>query len=317
MRNRKTVTLIFTITAIITLSIFQNPGLKALDSFPANPSKNTNPLQVRILSWNIAMLPIFDFVHAGKDRATSIGKALQSKDYDIIVFQEAFSPIARRAIYQKLHTLYPYNYGPANANTALKINSGVWILSRIPLNIIREYKFSDCQGFDCISRKGAILLEGQCNGQTFQIIGTYLESDDSDLSVRMAQLNELYNNIIGPFSNPDIPQIICGDFNTDRELTEQYLNMLKILNCEDGNLSGDEKITFGFPMNQKVQKVIEKPRQLDYILTKNSDVLDVIKRKVSVIKGKVATNENNLSDHYGIEATIVFKPTLTIADSLQ
>ncbi len=317
MNNKNTVTLIFTIAVLLTISIFQSPGLKALDSFPDNPTRATNPLQVTILSWNIAMLPIFDFVHSGKDRATSIGDALQSKDYDIIVFQEAFSSIARRAIYQKLHTLYPYNYGPANANAALKINSGIWILSRIPLSIIREYKFSDCQGFDCISKKGAILLEGQCNDQTFQIIGTHLESDDSDLSVRMAQLNELYNNIIRPFSNPDIPQIICGDFNTDRELTEQYLNMLKILNCEDGNLSGDEKITFGFPINKKVQKAIEKPRQLDYILTKNSDVLDVIKRKVSVIQGMVAAKDIILSDHYGIEATIVFKPSVTIAGSLQ
>lgn len=146
---------------------------------PKNPVKVV-PTEVSILSWNIAMLPVFDFVHAGRDRARSIGTALRERNYDIIVFQEAFSPFARRSIKMSLKKAYPYEYGPANAGISLRINSGVWILSRIPLKVVREYKFSGCQGFDCLSRKGAIMLEGRLNDQTFQLIGTHLDSDEND-----------------------------------------------------------------------------------------------------------------------------------------
>ncbi len=280
-------------------------------------SNKINEFQVKILSWNIAMLPIFDFVHSGRDRATTIGRALQNSDYDIIVFQEAFSPIARHAIYNKLRKYFPFNYGPANASPALKINSGLWILSRLPLSIVKEYKFSGCQGFDCLSRKGAIILEGKCKDQPFQLIGTHLESDASDVAVRMTQLHELYDSVISPFSNPEIPQIICGDFNTDKELTSQYVNMLKILKCEDGSLSGDEKITFGFPLNQEATESHQKPRQLDYILTKNSQLLDLIKRKITVIHEEMTNRYVCLSDHYGIEATIQFKPVISISGGSQ
>ena len=308
------------IARLIVLIFFNSSDLFAPELSPRLSGKSSmasNQLQVRILSWNIAMLPIFDMVHSGKNRAKGIGKALQPLDYDIIVFQEAFSPMARRAIYRKLRRYYPFNYGPANAGISLRINSGVWILSRIPLSVVREYKFSGCQGFDCLSRKGAILLEGQWNDQAFQLIGTHLDSNENDPAVRIAQLNELYDSIISPYSRPGIPQIICGDFNTDRELSGQYLNMLKILKCDDGDLSGDERITFGFPVNKEVQESNEKPRQLDYIFTKNSEVLELIERKVIAIKELWANVKYNLSDHYGIEATIKFKPAEPLTGSLQ
>ena len=277
----------------------------------------SNESQVRILSWNIAMLPALDFVQSGVNRAEGIGSALQKQDYDMIVFQEAFSSAARQTIYKKIRKLYPYAYGPANAGISMKINSGVWIVSQVPLKIIKEYKYSGCQGFDCLSRKGAILLEGTFQGQQFQVIGTHLESDDSDLWVREKQLQELFDSIISPYSNREIPQIICGDFNIDRDLSEQYMNMLKILQCDDGNLLGNERITFGFPLNADTTVVLEKPRQLDYILTKNSGILGLISRKVSVIKESFATGTGHLSDHYGIEAIIQFRLTGQNLVSLQ
>jgi endonuclease/exonuclease/phosphatase family metal-dependent hydrolase len=298
------------IAGIIVLSFSNFNALYAPEPTPSTFHENEPKaigMQVRILSWNIAMLPIVDFVHSDGNRASKIGKALQKKDYEILVFQEAFSAYARRVIYRNLCRLYPFQYGPANSGVALKINSGVWILSKIPLKIIKEYKFSGCEGFDCLSRKGALLLEGSINDQAFQIIGTHLESDDSNRSVRMLQLDELYDSVVAPYTRPGIPQFICGDFNTDRELSEDYTNMLNTLRCEDGNLTGEQKITFGFPLEEDSLKSREKPRQLDYILTKNSDRVESINRKVSVIKEYLGRITNNLSDHYGIEAVIQFK----------
>jgi phospholipase C len=305
--------------AFILLSLVQPPKLFAPEPMHAYAAKNASHnshLQVSILSWNIAMLPLLDNVRTGKTRrASGIGRALQTMDYDIIVFQEAFSALARRAISGVLCRDYPFVYGPANSGPAFRFNSGIWVLSRIPLRTIREYKFSGCQGFDCLSRKGAILLEGQSNGQPFQLIGTHLESDESDPSVRIAQLNELHDSIIDPYSLPDIPQIICGDFNTDRDLPEQYGNMLSILNCEDGDLSGEERITFGFLKNPDGGQSHEKPRQLDYILTKNQDLLEMISRKVINITERGSIGNTCLSDHYGIEAIVRFRTVESLTGS--
>lgn len=291
------------------------PGSKLLGfDMPNNQLHGDEPKpnesRVRILSWNIAMLPALDLVQSGVDRAEGIGNALFQQDYDIIVFQEAFSSAARQTIYQKLKGMYPYAFGPANTGTSMKTNSGVWILSQLPLRIIKEYKYSVCQGFDCLARKGAILLEGSIRGQQFQVIGTHLESDDSNFGVREEQLHELFDSIISPYTNRGIPQIICGDFNIDRDLPDQYENMLEILQCEDGNLQGNERITFGFPLSADTTLALEKPRQLDYILTKNSGILGLISRKVSVIKETLVTGARHLSDHYGIEATIQFRLTV-------
>jgi len=261
---------------------------------------------LHILSWNIAMLPIFDFVQVRSGRAERIGSALQHKDFDLILFQEAFTFKARRDIYRNLRKQYPYQYGPANTGTAIRINSGLWILSRIPLKVIREHQFSASRGLDWISRKGAILLQGEVNSQLFQIIGTHLDSNEIDPAVRFAQLNELNDNLIKPFSNPEIPMIICGDFNTDRDFPEQYRSILRILDCQDGNLSGEEKTTFGFLTDQE-SPAAEKPRQLDYIFTRNSSFLESISRRVAVITESFQNRQLHLSDHHGVEASILFK----------
>lgn len=305
----------------VSLLIFLSaPLLFAPEISQVPRARYTNEMSqsaIRILSWNIAMLPVFDFVQTGKDRASSIGKALLNSGYDIIVFQEAFSAKARRAIYKMLRRNYPYHFGPANAGPALQINSGIWILSRIPLILKQEYKFSGCQGVDCISRKGAMLLEGNWKDQPFQIIGTHLESDESEMLVRAEQLKELFENVLRPYTTPDVPQIICGDFNTDRDISDQYTTMLHTLQCEDGNLSGEENITFGFRINKTVQQHTEKPRQLDYIFTKNTALLSKVIRKVVVITDNWANRKEYLSDHHGIEATIQFGQSEVTTVSLQ
>jgi len=270
-----------------------------------NPSEPGNS-RLTVLSWNIAMLPLLDMVKTVSDRAERIGMALAGSKYDIILFQEAFTGHARRAIYRKLKRYFPFQYGPANSRTALRINSGLWVLSQIPLTVVREYQFSASGGLDQISRKGAILLEGEFNRKAFQVIGTHLDSNEIDPTVRFKQLEELNDNLINPFTKPEIPMIICGDFNTDRDFPEQYGRILRILECEDGNLAGDEKNTFGF-LNDQDTLAGEKPRQLDYIFTKNSTCLKYISRKVSIIAEPLLNRLMYLSDHHGIEASIHFK----------
>jgi len=64
------------------------------------------PAQLKILSWNIGMLPILDLFKEKDERAQAIANSLYSKDYDIVVFQEVFSAPARAIL---SHTLQDHS----------------------------------------------------------------------------------------------------------------------------------------------------------------------------------------------------------------
>ena len=70
--------------------------------------------EIKILSWNIYMLPHLDFKNSNKLRAEAIAKELSQGDYSIIVFQEAFDKNARNIIREVLHENFPFFYGPVN-----------------------------------------------------------------------------------------------------------------------------------------------------------------------------------------------------------
>jgi endonuclease/exonuclease/phosphatase family metal-dependent hydrolase len=281
------------------------PGLPD-KSFP--DTLNYNSVQLKIFSWNIGMLPVLELFKSEDERAEAIANALTITDYDIIVFEEAFTSYSRTVINHALHLQYPYSYGPVNGSGfSWKCNSGIWIISKVPLRKVKEIQFTASSGFDSFARKGAGLFEGQFHNMTFQLIVTHLQDDDYPQSIRDQQLHEIFQKLITPFSDELTPQIICGDFNTDERKAEGYHAMLSILNADNGEISGNRKITFDDESNDAFKSVHPDPRLIDYILTRNSRVIQWVKRKITVIKGRWGKGCEYLSDHNGIEATIVFR----------
>ena len=100
---------------------------------------------LRVLSWNIKMLPGIYLNKHNKQkiarRSKAISKEILKKKYDIIVFQEAFNFNSRRIIKKNLADKYPYIYKPLNYKLfSLKGNGGVWVLSKIPLKNTKEVR---------------------------------------------------------------------------------------------------------------------------------------------------------------------------------
>ena len=281
--------------------------------FPTGSSEDSlseKTSKLKILSWNIGMLPVMDLFNEDDDRPQAISNALRNCDYDIIVFEEAFRPGARSVIKKQLQNQYPYVYGPVNKSLiSLRISSGLWILSKIPLEVMKSIEFSVSDGFDSFARKGAVLLEGEYQGSLFQLVATHLEDDEYPQDIREKQLKEIFEKLLTPFAEPDVPQIICGDFNTDEKIEKSYLGMLNILNAQDGIISGKMKFTFDDLDNDAFQSSRPDPRRIDYILTRNSQSLLRISRKVAILKSKWGGNKEYLSDHNGLEAAIEFKKT--------
>ena len=81
--------------------------------------------QLKILSWNIKMLPApYGWFLKPYKRAENIIQSLKESDeYDIIFFQEAFSGSIRRKIYSELESIYPYAIEPDDQTAFYKSNS--------------------------------------------------------------------------------------------------------------------------------------------------------------------------------------------------
>ena len=258
--------------------------------------------ELKVLSWNIYMLPPLIFFNGKRKRANAIGRLLAESDYDVIVFQEAFHHGARRKIKRWLKETYPYQFGPANIHyVSLRASSGVWILSKVPIKKVETICFKERWGLDNrMARKGALMIEGEKNGQPFQIIGTHLNAGGPP-EVRLSQVRAIRDELILPYKKENVPQIICGDFNIDKT-TNTYDEMMKILAAEDGNLEGTIKVTHG-PSNDMSGG--SYGGIIDYIFYKNNGKETIsTTRKVPKIQYQWHEKHKDLADHNPVEMRI-------------
>jgi endonuclease/exonuclease/phosphatase family metal-dependent hydrolase len=269
-----------------------------------NPKGDSTSL--KILSWNIYMLPYISLFNHNADRAGVIADKLEHSDYQIIVFQEAFSSKCRNVLAKRLAREYPYQYGPANkCILPFRTSSGLWVVSKIPLKQLDRIKFSISRGFDMIARKGAVLFQGEYKGAPFQLLTTHLQADNSHL-VREKQCSEIREHLLNQYFNPNIPQLICGDFNIDMDDHVNYQSMLHTLGSNNGEITGDIKVTYDEIDNNLARTALGKKKVIDYILVRNEQWIDRIERKVQTFYARIGHKSSNLSDHYAMEAVIHF-----------
>jgi endonuclease/exonuclease/phosphatase family metal-dependent hydrolase len=266
------------------------------------PKVESKPL--RILSWNIYMLPRFVQNTGKRTRAQVIAEQLKASEYQVLVFQEAFLSAARFIIRKNLKDIFPYEYGPANNDGGFGTSSGIWVLSKIPLKQLEEIKFTKCKGIpDCFARKGALLLEGEHEGQKFQVLGTHLQAVGPQ-SIRHAQYEEM-RGMLDRHQQPGVPQIVCGDMNTSKSKAEDYQEMLAALDVEDGPLDfaleGTEEI---YP-NDMRSWGNGKFEVIDYVFYRgNSKPAKKVTRTLCSIRKHWSKKHKDLSDHFAMDFAI-------------
>lgn len=267
--------------------------------------------EVRILSWNIFMRPLAIFAKDGQlERAEAIVEQLKNEAYDVIVFQEAFEKKARAILWEGLKEKFPFAAGPGDGGF-LKINSGVWILSKFDFTSIASIEYNTCRVADCTSKKGAILVEFLKNGKLFQVIGTHLQAENYP-EVRKEQFKDIAEKLLKPFEKENVPQFIVGDLNTMPD-EAGYCDMLTLLDAEDCAPRKTkswlkEPVTWGGRENDLFEADPDrKPQLLDYILIKeNGKCSTWIDRTIEIIQqawDKTKTRKD-LSDHYAVAAVI-------------
>ena len=254
-----------------------------------------NKKSIKILSWNIHMLP-GTIYHATKKvkRAELIADEFIKRDYDILVIQEAFHFRTRRILKRKLKEHFVYISKPLNFRFfSLKTNGGVWVLSKIDLQEIASVKFDVATGSSRWARKGAVLFQGEFDQKAFQLIGTHTNGG----SVNDRQFQMIHDELIKPYELNGVPQVICGDLNCNFENETKYQSMLNILDAEDTPRNG------GFAYSNH-----EKTSVIDYILIrKNQSSFSQVSKKILLIGndwevGKRKYPETvGLSDHMPLE----------------
>ena len=262
------------------------------------------PKKISILSWNIYMLPGF-LGHGKKPRAEAIGQLLASSDYDIIVFQEAFHGNARKILSRLLTPAFPFQAGPANQKTlSLKTNSGIWIFSKYPIVESHSIIFQTRKGIDALSRKGALMVEINVDGQRVQLVGTHLQNAGGEW-LRHSQCVELHNRLLRKYERLNVPQIVCGDFNIDRFRSEDgYQYMLDVLNAVDGPTTGTQRFSYDRSINDLTTEAGNARDLIDYILLRQWDHTIPAERTIRVFRHPWKQGHLDLSDHYAIEANV-------------
>lgn len=274
-------------------------------ALPKSQSKATDVgTPLRILSWNIYMLPRFALITGKRQRAKKIAELLKESDYHILVFQEAFLGDARKIIRKGLAATFPYAYGPANRKFSIKANSGIWILSKLPLKQLDVIQYSECDGFDdCFARKGALLMEGEHEGHAFQILGTHLQAGGPQ-RIRHGQFLEV-RTILDEHKRENIPQIVCGDMNTAHAKKADYEDMLSCLDVEDGPLEITlEECEDGY-LNDMHEGGVRNLWLIDYVFYReNAKPAKSIKRKMPNLRKKWSKKHRDLSDHFPLDCAI-------------
>ena len=277
-----------------------NPEVK---SYLSNDSTG-----LKILSWNIYMLPYISLFNHNAQRAKIIAQKLRKSDYQIIVFQEAFSSKCRNILAKNLALDYPYQYGPANRNfLPFRTNSGLWIVSKIPLSYLEEFQFSSSKGFDAVARKGAVLFEGNFKGAKFQLLATHLQADNSP-ALRSKQCAEITEHLLNKYYRRDTPQFICGDFNIEMDDMPNYEQMLRTLDARNGVLSGNVLVTYDEVNNNLAKMPNGRRKVIDYVLVRNENLIQNVERRVLTFLDHVGGRVTNLSDHYAMEFHVNFLP---------
>jgi hypothetical protein len=90
-------------------------------------------------------------------------------------------------------------------------------------------------------------------------------------------------------------------------ITTDYQHMLSILDVQNGEISGDYKFTADRKTNDMYPSEEAKGKVIDYILMNSMGVeIEQVNRAVKIFRTKWRKKNRDLSDHYAVEAEIVY-----------
>jgi endonuclease/exonuclease/phosphatase family metal-dependent hydrolase len=276
-----------------------------------NKSKFSAEKEIRILSWNIQMLPrlLLPVRRGPLKRARLIPEKIINDSIDIIVFQECFDIRSRRILKRNLKKEYPYKAGPANRVLPVFFtNSGIVIYSKYPITDKWRfpYLWREKESHDKFARKGCLMVEVELPGKNkIQVLGTHLQAGGPD-KIRHSQYRQL-KHFIDKHRKENVPQLICGDFNTRKHDEINYKTMMGIIGADDGEISGDLCCTSDGLLNDMKTHNPSDRKVIDYIFYRGNGIEpQYLRREVRQYQHRWNPKYKDLSDHNAVLGVLKF-----------
>lgn len=264
-------------------------------------SLTSHAQSVRILSWNVFMLPKPIKFSLQVTRAHRIVETLNSLPHEVVVLQEAFDRHFRSHIKKDLKDRYPYMYYLGKENLVYPfMSSGVFVLSKIPFKALDYVFFDWCGTADCYASKGVVGLQFK----KFQLFATHLQSLERFSLSRFHQTNQIIDLMQKHESN-GMPQLLVGDLNIDGRSSE-FEETIHRMDLTPLQLSGEVQNTFGHK-NECYKTDGDKFEWLDHVLYRDQGEGVSFTEMKSLNftferKGKICS----LSDHHPVETSVSF-----------
>ncbi len=258
---------------------------------------------LKVLSWNIFMLPKPVKNSLQKVRAKVISNQLKDSDYDLMFFQEAFTDSIRKELTKSLGKDFPHqHYMKRDGKIKHVFGSGLFVMSRYPFKVLDKVYYKNCKGADCYAAKGSFLIEATLpSGKVVQFAPTHLQSLESTGAMRLSQLEQL-NSMLREHKKSDVPQIVLGDLNID-SVEPEFGPALKLMGMVPTPIVGPIQHTNG-RINDCYGSPGKNKEWIDHFwvtdsLKSNRSTMQV-RNLDFVYKGKICPT----SDHHAIEAEI-------------
>ena len=218
--------------------------------------------EFKILSWNIwGVIGAKQICDRWNDVPT------HTRNFDAVVFSEAFDNGCRDQLRAALRSEFPYQTQVVDKANVYE-DGGVFIVSRWPIAGERQMVYSQCSGTDCLSNKGVMVVEIIKQGKAYHIAGTHTQAWNgaTERSVRLAQLSTLRQFVDQQRPPASDALFYAGDLNVDRYATaDDYQQMLGLLGANQPAIQG-----YGWTYDASVNSLASAGREyLDYVLVSN------------------------------------------------
>lgn len=261
---------------------------------------------LKILSWNVFMLPRPIKHSLQGERIRAIPKLLSGTDYDFLFFQEAFMAGLRKGLKENLKAQYPFSYYLKNYRILYPyFGSGVFLMGRHPFKVIDHVYYGECGGADCFAAKGAVLVETELpSGRRVQFVNTHLQAKETLGAVRLAQIGRV-REMLKKHYRPGVPQIFIGDLNIDVQEPE-FQRGMDILQMQHTELVGPIQHT-NSRESDCFQKALRDKEWVDHVWVSRETALQHSEMRVRVFDFQYQGKTCPASDHHAVEAQFTFR----------
>ena len=206
------------------------------------------------------------FIDGQLARAERIARWLDDPSLDAVALSEAFDPVSRALLLERLHVAFPHRTRLLGARTRpwRSGNGGVIIVSRWPIEEEDECVFEPpSPGEEGLVNKGVVYARIRKKTQCVHVFATHAYAPFRPAHVRARQFEQVCAFIQTRGIAVTEPVLVAGDLNVHRHCEPDYRQLLKTLDACHPSTHGHEA-TYDPRCNRLA--VGRTPLFLDYVL---------------------------------------------------